>query len=301
MNLKSIILLCVFIPLLSYSQDKTDAHYYIGKTLKVNPLLDYQKGWGYENFVYKLGTSVGNEILYVIYPNANKTCSIPDSLANKVYTCVKGGDYLKDYKQYLKLKSTNNTFIYYIFSKREAPRYFTCITCEQEARDSINKIIAKVKINYLNKTVWVKNKNLDAYNEKTNETNWIKNAHLQFEPVKIVNLIYSNSSDHPYRAILKASNGKLYSVDFDEENNHIRDELYVTNPLITYKLTPSQVAAVRKGDIYLGMSKKIVTLIKGEPDDINTTTGSYGTHEQWVYGNNAYYYFENGKLTTVQN
>lgn len=38
----------------------------------------------------------------------------------------------------------------------------------------------------------------------------------------------------------------------------------------------------------------------GEPLDINTTTGSYGTHEQWVYGT-SYLYFENGILTTIQN
>ena len=39
----------------------------------------------------------------------------------------------------------------------------------------------------------------------------------------------------------------------------------------------------------------------GKPDDINTTIGSYGTHEQWVYGNGYYLYFENGKLTNIQN
>jgi len=33
---------------------------------------------------------------------------------------------------------------------------------------------------------------------------------------------------------------------------------------------------------------------------INRTTGSYGTHEQWVYGG-SYLYFQNGVLTTIQN
>ena len=37
----------------------------------------------------------------------------------------------------------------------------------------------------------------------------------------------------------------------------------------------------------------------GAPDHINTTTGSYGTHEQWVY-DDRYLYFENGTLTSRQ-
>jgi hypothetical protein len=34
---------------------------------------------------------------------------------------------------------------------------------------------------------------------------------------------------------------------------------------------------------------------------INKTTGAWGIHEQWVYGMGQYLYFENGKLTTIQN
>ena len=37
----------------------------------------------------------------------------------------------------------------------------------------------------------------------------------------------------------------------------------------------------------------------GQPDDINRSVGSWGVHEQWVYGD-EYLYFENGKLTSWQ-
>ena len=37
----------------------------------------------------------------------------------------------------------------------------------------------------------------------------------------------------------------------------------------------------------------------GEPDRINSTTGNYGKHEQWVY-KGAYLYFENGVLKSFQ-
>ncbi len=37
----------------------------------------------------------------------------------------------------------------------------------------------------------------------------------------------------------------------------------------------------------------------GKPKSINSTVTSSGTHEQWVY-NNRYIYFENGKVTAIQ-
>lgn len=38
----------------------------------------------------------------------------------------------------------------------------------------------------------------------------------------------------------------------------------------------------------------------GEPIDINRTITGYGIHEQWVYSNNRYIYFENGIMTAIQ-
>jgi len=39
----------------------------------------------------------------------------------------------------------------------------------------------------------------------------------------------------------------------------------------------------------------------GRPNSVNRTTTQYGTHEQWVYGGSNYLYFDNGKLTAIQN
>lgn len=55
--------------------------------------------------------------------------------------------------------------------------------------------------------------------------------------------------------------------------------------------------------IWLGMSDKMLIETIGKPVDINRTVGSFGIHEQWVYGsiqNTEYYYFENGKLKSWQ-
>ena len=55
--------------------------------------------------------------------------------------------------------------------------------------------------------------------------------------------------------------------------------------------------------VRVGMSKKTV-LEKtnwGKPLEVNTTTTSAGTREQWVYGSQSYLYFVNGVLTVIQN
>jgi hypothetical protein len=54
------------------------------------------------------------------------------------------------------------------------------------------------------------------------------------------------------------------------------------------------------GGLYIGMTKEMVIESWGSPYDINTTSGSWGIHEQWIYTNNGYLYFENGKLTSTQ-
>lgn len=51
--------------------------------------------------------------------------------------------------------------------------------------------------------------------------------------------------------------------------------------------------------IRIGMNKNMVLESWGNPNDINRTISSYGVHEQWCY-DDAYLYFEDGKLTTIQ-
>jgi len=47
------------------------------------------------------------------------------------------------------------------------------------------------------------------------------------------------------------------------------------------------------------MTTEQVKMSWGSPYDINRTAGSWGIHEQWVYGD-KYLYFENGVLTSWQ-
>ena len=65
----------------------------------------------------------------------------------------------------------------------------------------------------------------------------------------------------------------------------------------------SVLSAVVCGRVHIGMTREQAIAGWGRPRDINRTTASYGVHEQWVYGEygSGYLYFEDGRLTTVQN
>ena len=56
---------------------------------------------------------------------------------------------------------------------------------------------------------------------------------------------------------------------------------------------------VAERHIVIGRNKNMVKDAWGDPDHINTTQGTYGVHEQWVYGK-RYIYFKNGIVTSKQ-
>ncbi len=72
-------------------------------------------------------------------------------------------------------------------------------------------------------------------------------------------------------------------------------------------------SAILNGKIFIGMTADQVRASWGAAHDVNRTVGSWGIHEQWVYGYNKYYgsgfigfvathylYFEDGILTSWQ-
>lgn len=61
-------------------------------------------------------------------------------------------------------------------------------------------------------------------------------------------------------------------------------------------------ARKKREGVSLGMSKQdVLDSSWGKPYKINTSTGSWGVHEQWCYEGYNYLYFENGILTSIQN
>lgn len=68
------------------------------------------------------------------------------------------------------------------------------------------------------------------------------------------------------------------------------------------RLAEQAAVAKARGGVRIGMTKKQVLKSNwGHPDSINKTITRYGVREQWVYGDQEYLYFENGRLTAIQN
>lgn len=66
-----------------------------------------------------------------------------------------------------------------------------------------------------------------------------------------------------------------------------------------YGITPSDLKAVAQRNHSIGMSACSAYAVWGFPEDINTTTFSGGTREQWVYGGGRYVHLMNGQVTSV--
>lgn len=69
---------------------------------------------------------------------------------------------------------------------------------------------------------------------------------------------------------------------------------------LTKKYGTANANLILEGKVRIGMTKAMCAESWGYPNDINTSIGSWGIHEQWVY-DNSYLYFEGDRLTSIQN
>lgn len=61
-------------------------------------------------------------------------------------------------------------------------------------------------------------------------------------------------------------------------------------------------SGIKEGSVRIGMTAQLVKDCGwGEPTSINRTVTAHRISEQWVYREGSYLYFDNGKLTTIQN
>ncbi|MFE1572715.1 hypothetical protein ACFIQG_12940 [Comamonas odontotermitis] len=70
------------------------------------------------------------------------------------------------------------------------------------------------------------------------------------------------------------------------------------------KWNKKTIDSIKSGIVDIGMTSGQVMASWGFPTSINTTSIKNHTSEQWVYGNypdSSYLYFNNGKLTAIQN
>ncbi|RYY36799.1 MAG: hypothetical protein EOP46_05060 [Sphingobacteriaceae bacterium] len=161
---------------------------------------------------------------------------------------------------------------------------------------------------FLNKTLWM-NQDFIKIQDAEGKEQEVKG--LRFEPVKVVNVVGSERSVHPIRFIVQTPKNETGFADVIVSGTNynlqyllqymFENIFYTKDPKITYKFTPAMWAKIKNHEVEIGMTKDQVFLSRGRPTKVNNSTGGGGMADQWVYGDNTYFYFRNGKLATIQN
>lgn len=132
----------------------------------------------------------------------------------------------------------------------------------------------------------------------------------RFKPIEVIDIqVRRDSTGHisfPMKLKYKGSDYVVshYAVIFDDGQCTFDMAFHNIPPEKEYP-TVRHWKAIKEYKLVLGMNKQEVQLVWGYPTDINTSKGSWGVHEQWVYpssfgGRSRYVYFKNGRLSAIQ-
>lgn len=115
---------------------------------------------------------------------------------------------------------------------------------------------------------------------------------------------YDYGSDY-FITEYKGKHGYIHSMYFrtlppqlqKQINNRKKDKRLIS---LMKRWNVSTASKIIDRKIWIGMTDEMAQESWGRPKDINRTTSSLGVHEQWVYPNSKYLYFEDGVLTSWQ-
>jgi hypothetical protein len=110
-------------------------------------------------------------------------------------------------------------------------------------------------------------------------------------------------------AIFTVSDGEkkwpiTFHPNFTQDPDNLDSVLLPWNPKVKYPKVrwKMEIDLLRRGKYRLGISKDELIFMRGHPTEINTTDVTGNHNEQWVYEgtDSEYFYFDNGKLTVIQ-
>ena len=166
-----------------------------------------------------------------------------------------------------------------------------------------------LKNNYINKEVWLNKTDGFKYESFRSFISLSDDWFERFDKVKIleINTFYNGGQGNIWFNIVNDSDGKgrlKYDKTFDTGHKQNFDyNYYLYNPL-NPDWGDDIIKLIKNKQVKIGMSEYQVIVSWGKPDDINRTTTSSTSSEQWVYSSrysSKYLYFKNGELTTIQN
>ena len=157
----------------------------------------------------------------------------------------------------------------------------------------------------------LENYGMDYYYDKSNVTKTkegYKKVDILVNLKKSSHLELNNLLDCAHNKYMTLNSSLMYDAPFasgsstefsDPEVNRWQEATFHIGRLIktlcSNKERPSGVKIGDKADFVIKKSSW------GKPKEIHRTTTSHGSHEQWVYGDGNYLYFDNGIVTAIQN
>ncbi|NNV01648.1 stalk domain-containing protein [Brevibacillus sp. MCWH] len=225
---------------------------------------------------------------------------IPVSLVRSMFSYR---DYLVEYNAGLNIvaiyhKSLKNPFQEVSWNSSPNPQYTTTKPTNNVQQQESQKVIEFKKeiSSYLGKNIFYRN---GLVYDTSGNISSIENL-TPFWITKVEEK--SDSVLYNYRIWL-ISGKYTYYMDVEDALD-FRMSFLDFNPYTYYKWSQKVWDHVKKGSVFVGMNKDMVSLSLGTPTRKNISTYSWGTFEQWVYDyktfGTSYLYFKNGILTSWQ-
>ncbi|HTT97327.1 MAG TPA: hypothetical protein VMF58_04715 [Rhizomicrobium sp.] len=131
--------------------------------------------------------------------------------------------------------------------------------------------------------------------------------------VTISDVLAGEDSSRPVRLVLKNDAGEEGYMDIAGSPTNMSSSLYATmakhlidrelssiDPHLLHKWPARIWSAIEQSTVLIGMTTEQAEMSWDGPSTVNRTIVSGRVHEQWVYSQGRYLYFENGVLTAIQ-
>lgn len=286
----------------------------VGQKIYACPKSETLRKYGYDGFIkdYKISDPLKLSNTYnPILPEGDKASSyikydigggrsLHDSIAGKYFKVLdvikneKGIGKFKDY--FLKLQEEKSGDILYFVYSSEFKHSFPFI---------VAGYYEKLKQNYVGKKFIISKSydNTELVDIETKKS-VIPSGQWTCLDITIEDKYYTLS------LLLKNNLGQKVTVSLNELRRNIDNPEYSSPSVMEFteynklckKFGKEFVDIIMSNKVKIGMTKDMCKMSWGEPKDINKTTRSGSSTEQWVYDNGSYLYFDSsGKLTSIKN
>ncbi|MBU1298414.1 MAG: hypothetical protein KKG06_00645 [Bacteroidetes bacterium] len=167
----------------------------------------------------------------------------------------------------------------------------------------------KAKARWLGKTLYSKTRSILTYDAQADKYGEVK---VQIgSALKVNDIWFGLHATEPLWLIVETPEGAKGAIptafswtnfysDWWKDTRPWEDKFYEFNPKEKFKWSLEIWQLINDGKVRIGMTKEQVRLAWGRPKKANEDIYQGSVREQWVY-DSQYLYFENEKLTAMQN